>query len=80
VISIFVAPPSLEELKRRLKNRERECDGDIALRLELAEQILTNFRKDMVDYYVINEDLPATIDIVNSIVGQEKLKLDSKHR
>jgi len=80
VISIFVAPPSLEELKRRLKNRERECDEDVALRLELAKQILTNFRRDMVDYYVINEDLSATIDIVNSIVGQEKLNLDPKHR
>lgn len=80
VISIFVAPPSLEELKRRLKSREREGDEDIALRLEIAEQILTNFRRNMVDYYVINEDLSATIDIVNSIVGQEKIELDSKHR
>ena len=80
VVSIFIAPPSLEELKRRLKTRGRESDEDIALRLELAEQILTNFKRDEVDYCVINKDLGATIDIVNSIVNQEKIELDPKHR
>ena len=80
VVSIFVAPPSIEELKRRLKSQERESDEDIVLRLKLAEQVLSSFRRDMVDYYVINEDLSATIDIVNSIVSQERVELDSKHR
>jgi len=79
VVSIFIAPPSIEELKRRLKSRERESDEDIVLRVELAEQVLSNFRRDMVDYCVINEDLSATIDIVNSIVSREKIELDSKH-
>lgn len=78
VISIFIAPPSLAELKRRLKNRKRGSDKEIALRLDLAKQILANFKRDMVDYYLINEDLATSIDIVNSIVSQEKLKLDNE--
>ncbi len=49
------------------------------LGFELAEQILTNFRRDMVDYYVINEDLSATIDIVNLIVNRKKIELDLKY-
>ena len=79
IISIFVAPPSLKELKRRLKNRERENDGEIALRFDLAKQILASFKRDMVDYCLINEDLVASVDIVNAIIAQEKLKLDSEH-
>ena len=79
VISIFVAPPSLKELKRRLKNRERENDGEIALRFDLAKQILASFKRDMVDYCLINEDLAVSVDIVNAIIAQEKLKLDSEH-
>ena len=79
IISIFVAPPSLKELKRRLKNRERENDGEIALRFDLAKQILASFKRDMVDYCLINEDLAASVDIVNAIITQEKLKLDSEH-
>jgi len=75
VISIFIAPPSLAELERRLKNRKREGDKEIALRFDLAKQILTNFKRNMVDYYVINEDFAKTIDIVNSIVTQEKFKI-----
>jgi guanylate kinase len=78
VVSIFVAPPSFEELKRRLKNRNREDDENIGLRLNLAEQILSSFRKEMTDYYVINEYLPATISIINSIVDQEKTKFELK--
>jgi len=79
VISIFIAPSSLSELRRRLKNRKRGDEKDIALRLNLAKQILTNFRRHMVDYYLINENLSTSINIVNSIVNQEKLKLVLKH-
>jgi len=75
VISIFVSPPSLVELKRRLKNRERENDEEIALRFDLAKQILANFKEDMVDYHLINDDLAISTDIISSIVNQEKLKL-----
>ena len=78
VISIFVAPPSLTELKRRLKKRKREGDKEFAFRFDLAKQILTNFKRDMVDYYLINEDLATSIDIINSIITQEKLKLDNE--
>jgi len=79
VISIFVAPPSLEELKRRLKNRKRESDAEITQRFGLAEQVLDDFKEEMVEYYLVNEDLAESIDIINSIVSQEKLKLDNEH-
>lgn len=75
VISIFVTTPSLVELERRLKSRGRENDEDVVLRLDLAKQILANFKENMVDYHLINDDLTTSIDIVNSIVSQEKLKL-----
>lgn len=79
VTSIFIAPPSLAELKRRLKNRKRGNEKDIALRFNLAKQILANFRRHMVDYYLVNEGLSTSINIVNSIVNQEKIKLVLEH-
>lgn len=78
VISIFVSPPSLTELKRRLKNRKRENDKEITLRFDLAKQILADFKRDMVDYHIINEDLATSIDIVSSIISQEKSKLNNE--
>jgi guanylate kinase len=77
VISIFVSPPSLEELKRRLQERNRENEEKIILRLNLAKQILDSFRRGMVDYHLINEDLQMSIDFVNCIIARKKIEMSS---
>jgi len=77
VISIFVAPPSIEELKRRLGNRKREGDAEVDLRLALAEDILSDFRKDLVSYYLINDDLSVSIQIIDSIIDEARSRLDT---
>jgi len=71
IVSVFVSPPSIEELERRLRKRSREDEGDIVLRLGLAKQVLAGFRKDMVDYHLINKDLQMSIDFVNRIIVQK---------
>lgn len=78
VISIFVSPPSLEELERRLQKRNRENEESIILRLNLAKQVLADFRKSMVNYHLINDDLQISIDFVNYIITQEKHGLSLK--
>ncbi len=77
IISIFVSPPSLEELKRRLQKRNRENEEKITLRLNLAKQILDSFKGEMADYHLINEDLQISVDIINRIITQKKLALFS---
>jgi guanylate kinase len=52
---IFIAPPSLEELKKRLVGRGTETPEDIAIRLETAEVELASQRS--FDHVVINTDV-----------------------
>lgn len=66
---IFIAPPSLEELARRLKNRGTESDEALALRLSKAQEELSH--QDLYDYIIVNHELEASIDHVVDIVARE---------
>lgn len=66
VVSIFLLPPSEEEMLRRLRRRGSETDGQLRRRLEsaLAElEALPEF-----DHAVVNDDLEATVSDVGSIL------------
>ncbi len=54
-ITIFIAPPSIEELKQRLIKRNTETEEDFRKRIERAEMEM-NF-KDKFDYVIVNDDL-----------------------
>ena len=75
VVSIFIAPPSIAELRKRVEERKRESNQEINLRIDLAKKILSEFKESMADYYIINYDLEISIKTINSIINQEKLKL-----
>lgn len=53
-IGIFIMPPSIDELYSRLKNRNTETEDVIKVRLEAAENEITN--RDIYDYIIINEN------------------------
>ena len=63
---IYIAPPSLEELRRRLENRGSETEETIQNRLKIAEEELK--QTDMYDYVVVNDDLETAIDEVRQII------------
>lgn len=72
VISIFIMPPSIEELRCRLLKRNTESDQEIEKRLGLAEEemnVSSNY-----DYVLINEELDLSYDILRSIVVAEDHK------
>lgn len=56
---IYIMPPSLEELKQRLLNRNTETEEDFAKRIQRAEMELS--LKDKFDYIVINDILEKAI-------------------
>ncbi len=63
---IFIRPPSLEELKERLKNRKADDESEIKKRLErLPEEYA---KAVLFDHEVVNEDLVCTIDQIERIV------------
>lgn len=64
--TIFIAPPSLEELQRRLANRETESEEQISQRLELARHEMRE--QNRFDRVIINDDLEtAATELINVI-------------
>jgi guanylate kinase len=69
-ISIFVMPPSFEELKRRLSGRGTESEEVINLRM--AESLGEIKRAVEYDYIVVNDDLStAVLDVIAIIKGSK---------
>ena len=73
-IFIFVLPPSLEELKRRLINRNTEDREKILNRFKIAYNEINEVTK--YNYVVINDKLDEAIEKVNSILLSEKCRVD----
>jgi guanylate kinase len=71
VVSIFIAPPTLEVLRARLKERG-ETSEEIEKRLQRAAYEIS--RKDECDYVVINDDLEACVREVANIISCELAK------
>lgn len=69
-VFIFLAPPSLSELKNRIVGRGTETDDDINLRMKNARKELEYIK--YYDYLVINDHINTAINSVNEIINAEK--------
>lgn len=65
--SVFVLPPSLDELKRRLEDRHTETQEQIALRLKNAEKELA--QQCHYDHKIINDNLDSAYSQLISVVA-----------
>ncbi|HOJ92199.1 MAG TPA: guanylate kinase [Dictyoglomaceae bacterium] len=70
---IFILPPSFNELKRRLMDRNTESEKDLATRLK--DVPLEISRISYYDYAVINENLNEAVDLVRCIILAERHRL-----
>ncbi len=61
-ISIFIRPPSLEELERRLRGRGTETEETIQRRMEVARHEWSF--KDMYTYDIVNQTLDETVRVI----------------
>ena len=66
---VMIAPPSLEELARRLKNRNTETDEEIQNRLARLEYELS--QSNQYDYVIVNDELEKAIAELESILDRE---------
>ena len=64
--SIFIMPPSLEELKTRLEKRKTETKQEIAERLKVAEQEMAE--RSLYDFVVVNQKLDQAVNEIEGIV------------
>jgi guanylate kinase len=76
VVSVFILPPSMAELKARLKRRAEDSDSVIEKRLENARLEIEHWRD--YDYVVVNDDLDRAYAAVKAIVIAERLRRDRR--
>ena len=75
-VFIFILPPSIEELKNRIKGRGSETEETMARRLGAALKEISCI--DKYDYRVINEELQVAISRVRAIIMAEQCKLNDE--
>jgi guanylate kinase len=72
VVSIFILPPSMEELRARLDRRAEDSAATIAARLDNARREIERWRQ--YDYVLVNDDLQRAYGQVVSIIAAERLR------
>lgn len=72
-VFVFIMPPSLEELSRRLISRGTEDQASVHKRLSNAEKEISC--RDQYDYQIINDDLDQAVDEFLKVVIEECYEL-----
>ena len=75
-ITVFILPPSMEVLRRRLGKRGENTDEEIERRIAIAEAEMEC--RDQYDYRVVNDDLDRCVSDVYQIIQNAKEKIASK--
>ena len=72
MLSIFLLPPSIKELRRRLENRAQDSADVIAKRMTRSWDEISHW--DGYNYVLVNDDLEATELNLKTIVTAERLR------
>lgn len=75
VVSVFILPPSIAELQRRLKRRAEDADEVIRRRLITAETEISRWSD--YDYVLVNDDLERCYGELRQILASERMR---RHR
>ncbi len=77
-VLIFIQPPSLEELERRLRSRGTDNEARVQERLAIARAELACIPN--YDYLITNDDLDAAVDALRSIFIAERCRIRKNER
>lgn len=72
--SIFILPPSLQELERRLIGRGQDSNEVISARMKKAISEISHY--DEYDYLIINDDFDQALSEIKVILKAEKLRVE----
>ena len=75
LVRVFILPPSVEELRKRLTTRAQDSDDVITYRMGEAANQMSHWQE--YDWVIVNETLERTIGQVQSILNSEQLR---RHR
>jgi len=77
VVMVFVVPPSMHELERRLRWRLTESEQSLNLRLETARAEMDHL--PAFDYVIINEQLDDAVHQLSAIVAAERCRIPPRN-
>jgi len=70
-LSVFLFPPSMKELEKRLRKRETDSEATIQLRLKNAKQEFAD--ATVYDYLIINDDIERIVNKILNIIDKKSL-------
>lgn len=74
VVSVFVLPPSIAELERRLRGRAQDSDEVIAGRMAKSQAEISHWAE--YDYVLVNDDLDKTFNSLLTVLQAERMRRD----
>ncbi|MBN9543437.1 MAG: guanylate kinase [Alphaproteobacteria bacterium] len=72
LVSIFILPPSMDELENRLRKRGQDSEEVIMKRMKKAKSEISHFNE--YDYVVVNENVEDTLYLIRNIIKVERMK------
>jgi guanylate kinase len=76
LVSVFILPPSTEELERRLHSRAQDSEAVVRARMAKAADEMSHWAE--YDYIIINDDLEKSVEQVEAILTAERLKRERR--
>ena len=76
LVRIFILPPSMQELERRLRSRGTDSEDVIQSRMTRAASEIGHWGE--YDYVLINEDMDECLAEVQSIIAAERMRRDRR--
>lgn len=74
--SIFILPPSVEELERRLYARAQDPEEVVKRRMAKATSEMSHWAE--YDYIIVNQDIPQSVAEAEAILAAERLKRERR--
>ncbi len=71
-VFVFIAPPSLQDLKKRLTSRGTESESVIEIRLKNAQDELKSL--EHYSYLIVNDQVDQAVEVLKSIIIAERSK------
>ena len=72
LVSVFILPPSIEELETRLRGRGQDPDDVVKNRMARATDEMSHYPE--YDYITVNDDLAESVARVRAILAAERLR------
>ena len=76
IVGVFILPPSMVELERRLRGRGSETEEAVKRRFEIAKTEIEHYA--LFDYLVVNDDLQHAAEQLTAIVVAERAKRERR--